>query len=30
MKDVVSQYWNTDTMTAEQAMDRLVTAAKTK
>jgi len=27
MKDVVSQYWNADTMTAEQAMDRLVWAA---
>ena len=30
IKDVVSQFWNTDTMTAEQAMDRLATAAKTK
>ncbi len=30
IKDVVSQFWNTDTMTAEQAMDRLVAAAKTK
>jgi len=30
IKDVVSQFWNTDTMTADQAMDRLVAAAKTK
>ncbi|GAB4561232.1 MAG: ABC transporter substrate-binding protein [Rhizobacter sp.] len=30
IKDVVSQFWNTDTMTAEQAMDRLLAAAKTK
>jgi glucose/mannose transport system substrate-binding protein len=30
MKDVVSQFWNTDTMTPEQAADRLVAAAKTK
>ncbi|MBL0729803.1 carbohydrate ABC transporter substrate-binding protein [Piscinibacter sp. HJYY11] len=30
IKDVVSQFWNTDTMTPEQAMDRLVAAAKTK
>ena len=30
IKDVVSQFWNTDTMTADQAMDRLVSAAKTK
>jgi len=30
IKDVVSQYWNTDKMTAEQAQDRLVAAAKTK
>ncbi len=30
IKDVVSQFWNTDTMTAEQAMDRLASAAKTK
>jgi glucose/mannose transport system substrate-binding protein len=30
IKDVVSQFWNTDTMAAEQAMDRLVAAAKTK
>ncbi|MET0335051.1 MAG: ABC transporter substrate-binding protein [Rhizobacter sp.] len=30
IKDVVSQFWNTDNMTAEQAMDRLVAAAKTK
>lgn len=30
MKDVVSQFWNTDTMTPEQAMDRLLAAARTK
>jgi glucose/mannose transport system substrate-binding protein len=30
IKDAVSQFWNTDTMTAEQAMNRLVAAAKTK
>jgi glucose/mannose transport system substrate-binding protein len=30
IKDVISQFWNTDTMSAEQAMDRLATAAKTK
>lgn len=30
IKDVVSQFWNTDNMTAEQAIDRLVAAAKTK
>jgi glucose/mannose transport system substrate-binding protein len=30
IKDVVSQFWNTDTETAEQAMDKLVAAAKTK
>ena len=30
IKDVVSQFWNTDTQTPEQAMDRLVAAAKTK
>ena len=30
IKDVVSQFWNTDTQTPEQAMDRLVAAAKTR
>ena len=30
IQDVVSQYWNTDNMTAQQAMDRLADAAKTK
>ncbi len=30
IKDVVSQFWNTDTETPEQAMDKLVAAAKTK
>jgi glucose/mannose transport system substrate-binding protein len=30
IKDVVSQFWNTDSMTPEQAMDRLVAAAKMK
>lgn len=30
MKDVVSQYWNDDKMTAAAAMDRLVAAAKNK
>jgi glucose/mannose transport system substrate-binding protein len=30
IKDVVSQFWNTDTETAEQAMDKLVAAAKSK
>ena len=30
MKDVVSQYWNDDKMTAGAAMDRLVAAAKNK
>ncbi len=30
MKDVVSQFWNDDKMTAAQAMDKLAAAAKTK
>ena len=30
LKDVVSQYWNSDKMSAAQAMDKLVAAAKTK
>jgi glucose/mannose transport system substrate-binding protein len=30
MKDVVSQFWNDDKMTAQAAMDRLVAAAKAK
>ena len=30
IKDVVSQYWNDDKMSAAAAMDRLVAAAKTK
>ncbi len=30
MKDVVSQFWNDDRMTAQVAMDRLAAAAKTK
>ena len=30
IKDVVSQFWNTDSMTADQAMGRLVAAAKTQ
>jgi len=30
LKDVVSQYWNSDKDTPEQAMDRLVAAAKAK
>jgi glucose/mannose transport system substrate-binding protein len=30
IKDVVSQYWNDDKMTAASAMDRLVAAARTK
>ena len=30
IKDVVSQFWNTDTMSAEQAMERLAAAARTK
>ena len=30
MKDVVAQFWNTDSETAEQAMERLVAAARAK
>lgn len=30
MKDVVSQFWNTDSMTIDTAIERLVDAAKTK
>lgn len=30
LKDVVSQFWNSDSITPAQAMDRLVTAAKTQ
>jgi glucose/mannose transport system substrate-binding protein len=30
MKEVISQFWNIDTETAEQAMDKLVAAARTK
>jgi glucose/mannose transport system substrate-binding protein len=30
IKDVVSQFWNTDKMTAQQAMDKIALAAKTK
>jgi glucose/mannose transport system substrate-binding protein len=30
MKDVVSQFWNSDKMTAKEAQSRLVSAAKTK
>ena len=30
MKDVVSQFWNSDKMTAKDAMDRLAAAARTK
>jgi glucose/mannose transport system substrate-binding protein len=30
MKDVVSQFWNTDKMTAKDAMAKLASAAKTK
>ena len=30
IKDVVSQFWNTDKMTARQAMDKIALAAKTK
>ncbi|SEK25447.1 glucose/mannose transport system substrate-binding protein [Roseateles sp. YR242] len=30
MKDVVSQFWNSDKMTAKEAQTRLVSAAKTK
>ncbi len=30
MKDVVSQYWNSDKMTAKDAMDRLAAAARTR
>lgn len=30
IKDVVSQFWNDDRMTAQAAMDRLASAAKTK
>ena len=30
IRDVVSQLWNTDTMSAEQAMDRLVAAVKSR
>ncbi len=30
MKDVVSQFWNSDKMTAKEAQSRLVAAAKTK
>jgi glucose/mannose transport system substrate-binding protein len=30
IKDVVSQFWNTEKMTAQQAMDKIAQAAKTK
>ena len=30
IKDVVSQFWNTDKMTAKEAMDRIASAAKMK
>jgi glucose/mannose transport system substrate-binding protein len=30
LKDAISQFWNTDSMSAQQAMDRLVRAAKTR
>ena len=30
MKDTISQFWNSDKMTAKQAMDRLAAAARTQ
>jgi glucose/mannose transport system substrate-binding protein len=30
LKDVVSQFWNSDKMSSKDAMDKLVAAAKTK
>ncbi|WP_423222065.1 ABC transporter substrate-binding protein [Ideonella lacteola] len=30
IKDAVSQFWNTDKMTAQEAMDKIASAAKTK
>ena len=30
IKDVVSQFWNSDKMTAKDAMDKIASAAKAK